>query len=154
MGRQKRGLSRYLMRYAVAAGCRMLGKAAASCLATPLASVADKVDQIEDLAASMFTHRAGPCVLPAFLQSGKGACSTVVSRTKGTKVHPAALQKDELCVSFFAAPGSPSAFPASPKGSTVPRIAPCRIPHPCFLSLSVSSCRCCYTVFSHVVLYC
>ena len=63
-------------------------------------------------------HRAGPCVLPAFLQTKwQTPAAPVVSRTKGTKVHPAALQIENLCVSFFdsatlaARPGSAAGRP-------------------------------------------
>ena len=63
-------------------------------------------------------HRAGPCVLPAFLQTKwQTPAAPVVSRTKGTKVHPAALQIETRCVSFFdsatlaARPGSAAGRP-------------------------------------------
>ena len=75
------------------------------CLATPLASVADKVDQIEDLAASMFnsSHRAMRFASVGFTNEvAKAPATPVCYRTKGTNVHPAALQIEELCVSFFA----------------------------------------------------
>ena len=52
------------------AGCRMLGKAAASCLATPLASVADKVDHIEGLNVQFIAQGLAFCQL-FYKRSGK-----------------------------------------------------------------------------------
>ena len=92
----------------------MLGKAAASCLATPLASVADKVDQIEDLAASMFnsSRRALRFASLFYKRSGKGACSTHCFQNKGNK-NPSRCAANRgtlrqlLCFGNF---GSPSWF--------------------------------------------
>ena len=98
----------------------MLGKAAASCLATPLASVADKADHIEDLAASMFTSSRRAFRVASFFTNevAKAPAAPVVSKTKGTNVHPAALQIEELCDSFFAS-ASLAARPGSAAGRSL-----------------------------------
>ena len=58
------------------------------------------------------------CQLCFTNEVAKAPAAPIVSRTKGTKIHPAALQIEELCVSFFAS-ATLAARPGSAAGRSL-----------------------------------